>query len=326
MITPETITVVLRYSGERTVDRCKTLIEKEVEKDHIVAISEAPFSKALTRSFEIGIERNRPWTLTVDADVLLRSDAISELLRIGEQLDENVFEVQGNILDKFSGGPRPGGPKLFRTALLKAALKHIPPRNSATRPEGHTIQRMASQGFPCLMIDAIFGLHDHEQWNRDIYRKAFFHTHKFAPAVQHYWLPLWERMSSEDPDFQIALIGADAGRKFAGAVRSDVHQFSLDEIDRLLSENGFQEKNKLDPNRLPREDIDNYVRTFFPLSEYWAWMSRSRETRGKKRSFDTFQSGLKRTGWTRIVPWMLGGVMSTFGRKMQDWAKQKYCD
>ncbi|MFQ5575287.1 MAG: hypothetical protein ACE5E0_06670, partial [Terriglobia bacterium] len=120
------VTVVIRSVGERTEAECRNLIAQQVPQENIVIVSNAPFSATLADSYRAGIERGLAWTLCVDADVLLRRHAVSEMLNVACDLPAEACEVQGLMLDKFMGGPRTGGTKLYRTSLLSRALELIP--------------------------------------------------------------------------------------------------------------------------------------------------------------------------------------------------------
>ena len=122
----EDVFVVVRANGERTTRVSLKLVSYQVPKDNILVINETPFSKAVKTTFQKGIEANQKWTLALDADVLLKTGAIKELINRAESLPQNFFMIQGRVLDKFFCFGRNGGPHLFRTDLLKIAINKIP--------------------------------------------------------------------------------------------------------------------------------------------------------------------------------------------------------
>lgn len=263
-ISAKELTVVVRSVGERTQDICWKLIAEQVPEENIVVINEQPFSAAITKTFQIGIERNRLWTLCIDADVMLREEAIVELLAVAQQLDDKVFEIQGNVLCKFYGGPRQAGNHLYRTSLLAKALQCIP-SDEVLRPETTTILQMASLGFPWIRKEIVVGLHDYEQYYRDIYRKAFIfaHKHRFISAIE----PMWHRLADQDIDYQVAICGLQAGRSFKGKVAIDSRQFPQDVIELLPALN--QEKEDIQSNDFSGEKIRQIINKFEPPVEYW---------------------------------------------------------
>ncbi len=120
--------VVIRSAEERTEQLCKKLIlEQGVFPENLCIVREVPFSAALKKAYELGIERGLKWTLCIDADVLLRPGAVEKMIALAENQDKKVCEIEGFVLDKFAGGPRTGGIHLYRTSLLLKALEHIPP-------------------------------------------------------------------------------------------------------------------------------------------------------------------------------------------------------
>ena len=316
------VTAIIRSCGERTTALCRHLIARQVPEDNIVVVSEAPFSQAVKRTFEVGIERGLPWTLCIDADTLLRDGVVAELLKMAEQADSNVFVVNAKLLDKFFGVPRPAGPHLFRTALLAEALSYIPADGVSIRPETFVIRQMASQGYPWMEKDMVVGLHDYEQYYRDIYRKALVFAHKHRHRIP-YFESLWRRLAGEDPDYQVALWGLRAGLIFDGPVELDVRQFPQ-EIDTLPQMQGWQEKGDLPPTALSGSEIARFIDTFVPPPEYWTFrdiMSPSSGTRETVNLITRLNRALSKTGWTRIVPWLVGWGLRRIGRVLQTWAE-----
>lgn len=158
----------------------------------------------MRRSFEIGLQEGRKWTLCVDADVLLRQDAILMLLLFAERQSTDVLEVQGMVFDKFFNMPRQAGNHLYRTSLLDKAMKCIPEEGVNIRPEGHMLHQMKKRGYPWVKMHYVVGLHDFEQYYSDVYRKNFVHARKHLEFAGHY-LPHWKKMMQNDKDFEIAM-------------------------------------------------------------------------------------------------------------------------
>ncbi len=262
----DNVTVVLRSSCERTEKTCYSLLAQQVPKENIFVINESPFTAALAKTFEIGIECRRPWTLCIDADVLPRDGIVNELLTIAEKTENSLFEIQGNVLDKFFGGPKPAGNHLYRTALLPEALECIPHEGVSMRPETYTIKQMASSGFPWLQKEIVVGLHDYEQYYKDIYRKAIVHTRKHWHHLQHL-NAFWQRFASEDPDYQVALWGFRTGQIFEGHIELDIHKFPQN-ISTFLHLQGWEEKKELLPSHVSADDIEHIIDTCTSPQEY----------------------------------------------------------
>ena len=303
-------TVVIRSIGERTEANCRALIASQVPEEHIVTIREHPFTTAVKKAFEVGLECGRRWTLCLDADVLLRSESVKNLLVIAEHTEKHVFEIQGNVFDKLFGGPKPAGNHLYRTALLARALDCLPPPGLSMRPETYMIKRMAESGFPWIQQDLVVGLHDYEQYYKDIYRKAIVHTRKHGCHISHLEA-FWRRLADEDPDYRVALWGLRAGQIFDGHVELDVQQFPQ-EIDGLLYIQGWQEKDAMPATQFSGADIQRLLETSEPSSEYWSCYelmhSHPNATTGKMR-------------WPGIVPHRIGKGLQRIGGKLQAWSE-----
>ncbi len=312
------VTLVIRYAGERTLNQCRQLITAQgVSESQIFVVEEAPFSAAMRASFEIGIREARPWTFCLDADVLLRPDSISNLLLEAAKKPENVCELQGLVLDKFFGGPRPAGNHLYRTSLLPEVLQRIPPEGTDIRPEYHTLQAMRADGFPWLQIPYIVGLHDDQQYYRDIYRKCM------VQGVKHLYLadlfiPLWKRNMKTDPDFQVAL------HAFADSIKSptqlyidknqDVYTTGFDHI-------AIQEKDALEANYFQLTNIETIVSGWEDAPEYQKYFS---DRFGlitpvvtasvTKTRFQTFREIIREKGWVYGLINTLGMFFDSIGK------------
>jgi len=317
------LSVVIRSSGERTETICKELVLAQgISPDNLVVIREVPFSAAVRKGFEIGIERGLPWTLHVDADVLLRPGAISQMIAFAEQQAENVCEVQGMIIDKFFGGPRDAGNHLYRTALLPKALSCIPEEGVDIRPEFHTLNEMQKRGHPWVIVPYIVGLHDFEQYNKDIYRKCFVQAHKHIHFTELF-LSLWREYASSDADFQVALKGFAAGIEHFSQVFIDKQQKVYESGFASL---GIGEKSDLPKERYSLDDIEKIIiswedhaayRKFFP-TRYGLEPKIPMPLFFKKRLGELYHA----LGPFRLIPYLLGAVFYETGKKIKGWAEK----
>lgn len=259
----DSVLAVIRSSGERTTELCQQLVSEEVPTDNIVIIRETPFTKAIRKTFKLGIERGLPWTLAIDADLLIRINAIRDLLQFAQQMDENVFELQGLVLDKLFLTFRPGGGHLYRTSLLLKAIEQIPHESLSGRPETTTIRNMESHGYPWVQSDILFGLHDYEQYYRDIYRKGFQHGKKHRRYIP-YLKPLWQRLGKKDPDYRVAHMGLEVGRNSDEPYYFDAKKFEK-RVDITTKIKGFREKDSLPLDAIKGSDIIRIIENFkFP--------------------------------------------------------------
>jgi hypothetical protein len=197
----EDVAVIVRECGERTSDAVVSLLT-HLTGGPVHRVSGRPFAQTLRRSLELGSRLERPWTLCIDADVLVLPD-LAGLLDEARRLPIDTFEVQGLVLDKLLPSRRPAGNHLYRTALIPHALPLIPSGN-VLRPEMETIHAMAARGFPYHQSRQLVGLHDFEQSLGDVYAKAHLHAQKHR-QFEDDCLAIWAALADEDEDFEVAL-------------------------------------------------------------------------------------------------------------------------
>src|SRR5438132_7244706 len=166
------VVVIVRSAHERTEALCRHLFCQQVPEDRVVVIHEKPFSAALARSFEIGLSFKLPWTLCVDADVLIAPDTVRILLEEMARHEEAVFGVHGMFLDKFYARPKGRGLHLYRTRHLEQAVKIVHACRNQIRPETAVKDMMTAKGRDWIECGLCCGLHDHEQYYVDIFRKT----------------------------------------------------------------------------------------------------------------------------------------------------------
>jgi len=249
------ITVIIRSANERTLPFCRHLLTGMFPEDQIFIVEEVPFSAAIKKGLEIGVDQNRKWTMAIDADVLMHADGVADLFSRAESAPDTFFVIQGLILDKFFPIFRPSGIHFYRTALIKEALYLIPREGESVRPETDLLNNMAKIGFPWLQCDAIVGIHDFEQYYKDIFRKAFIQAHKhrrFIARAEDYWRDKQEK----DQDFKVALWGSLLGKLHSDKVYIDKN-FLHEQFEEVLSLKGIKEKQE--PDELPEDIAKNTI-------------------------------------------------------------------
>jgi len=250
------VKIIIRSAGERTETICRNLvIDQGIPASQVTIVREVPFSAAMRKSFQIGIESRLPWTFCIDADVLLRPGSIETMLAFAETQDPNVCEIQGVVLCKFFGGPRPAGNHLYRTELLEQVIQCIPEEGVNIRPEFHTLNSMQSKGYPWLTVPYLVGLHDFEQFHLDIYRKCFVQAHKHDYLTELF-TTFWRSCMRTDEDYRVAMAGFAGGLQHDGQVTIDV---SSRLFDVQLAPLGFQEKAPLDKDAWTPSTIESII-------------------------------------------------------------------
>ncbi|MEM7033807.1 MAG: hypothetical protein AAF629_29960 [Chloroflexota bacterium] len=304
------VKVVIRAAGERTEALCYDLISKQVPEAHISIIHEIPFSAAVAKTFNLGISHNLPWTLAVDADIMVGPTAIKDLLDLGNNTEPHIFEIQGQILDKLFGGPRPGGGHLYRTQYLPQALEYVSAGGVTKRPESFVIRQMADQGHPWFQGNMVFGLHDYEQYYRDIYRKAFVHAHKHKRFMT-YLASLWKKMATDDADYSVALRGFEDGAHFEGTVKIDINMFSQDAISGHLSQLHLSEKTTLAPTTISQQEIGQFLADFIPPTEYWIYrFLQNNSSVSRENILSDLHTLRKQIGWVQMAKFLSLGIQN----------------
>jgi hypothetical protein len=220
------VTVVIRAAGERTEQLCKHIVEAQVLPEHIHIVKERPFTQAVKKTFEIGLENSRSWTLAIDADVLISPDTITSMINSAESLGEHLYVYQGFVVDKIFGRARAGGPHLYNTKHLSKALSVLSGNPSTFRPESDTYAALAEEGYLKYGDNKIYGVHDYFQYHRDLYRKAFFHSKKhFKPHYTHNFIEHWKAHKSNDADYLTILHGWFEGVLTNDLIQNDISFF-----------------------------------------------------------------------------------------------------
>ncbi len=228
------VTLIVRHCGERTTEACVALLERFAPGERIHRVSARPFHETLRRGLELGLAEGRPWTLCIDADVLILPQLAGFLASI-DSFPAGFFEAQALVLDKLLPARRPAGNHLYRTELIKQALPKIPLRGSL-RPESDMIRAMAAAGYRDHQSRLLVGLHDFEQVYADVYSKAFLHAHKhrfLVPLLR----PVWQALARGDADFRVALSALEdaLGHEAAPAVSRDFAAARIAEALALLA-------------------------------------------------------------------------------------------
>jgi hypothetical protein len=262
----DNVAIIIRTCGERTYETCYHMAQSQVPTQNIMVLRETPHHRAVKKTFEIGVEKALEWTLALDADLLLTSTAISDLMRIAESESENTFEIQGRILDKLFGGVRSGGPHLYRTKLLRVALELGTAPDTEIRPDNYMIHRMKYAGYPFVQDEVILALHDYAQFYSDICRKCIAHSRKHETYIP-YLGKLWKRLANNDPDYAVAwyCITSDFLNS-QNIVSTDARTFlPASEFIKYLN---MQEKPMLTDMEITSFDVDNIIGNHCDPPEY----------------------------------------------------------
>jgi hypothetical protein len=268
-------------------------------------VHEIPFEVALRRTYELGIESGVEWMVTVDGDVLPRKGAVGDLLEEASRLPPHYFQIEGLVRDKLMGGFRKAGHRAYRVRYLERALEEIPTAGSEIRPERRTLARMEALGHPSRVCKLVFGLHDFEQYFRDIYRKAYVHSHKHEHWISEV-VPQWMADAAADPDFLIAIRGFCSGLALDREVRIDAGE-RVAEAERAVTEAGLTEKDVL------TAEADSLSR----IREVQSWLPRRLRGGFFARRGVKIRDSYRRLGLLRTIPDSLGSILRDAGAALQ---------
>lgn len=268
----QNVTPIIRSTGERTTECCKSLLAEIFPENTIILINEVPFEKAIYEGYKRGIECGREWTLIIDADVLPYKPGVENFLKCAFNVDNTVFVTMGQIIDFAWCGIRSGGIRLYRTSMLSEAIVLIPEFGTKGRPESAVLHAMKARGKPFYMADIIIGIHDYEQSYKDIFRKGIQHENKHRP-FKGCMESLWKRESVNNHDYTVALMGMKIGEIITINNYVDVQKYP-ENISQLLKLAGLEEKSPLHSNEISNNDLEKIIVSWKPSSEYQLMMER----------------------------------------------------
>lgn len=235
------------------------LLCQQVREDHVIVIHEKPFSVALKRSFVIGLDLGMKWTLCCDADVLVARGSVRNCIEELQKHDDDCLGLSGPLHDKFYGDPRNRGFHLYRTKHLAKALRVADAGHGQLRPETTVKNIMAEQGNYWIQSSRTLGLHDHEQFYRDIFRKMVTRSQK-SPRDVPRLLNFALSRSKSDTDFLVAGWGLSYGRSLSP---DDVKLHSdqwLDVAAAHLTASELEEKDTLPVTRSNVDSVQKKLR------------------------------------------------------------------
>jgi len=236
--------VIVRAAGERTSDACVRELERQTSPAAVERVELTPFWRTLRAGLEHGRHSGADWVLSVDADVLPSQQAVSMAMAWAAKAGDRDAVLSGMIQDKFTATVRFGGIRLYRAATIPLVLEVMPGLGETVRPESTAIKKLAERGWRHHLVSELAGLHDYEQYYRDIYRKAFLHMQKHGARMARF-LDLWMSLADRDPDYQAALAGAADAMLDRRAVDCDAGHAAFQERE-SLARIGLVEKPAMD--------------------------------------------------------------------------------
>lgn len=201
------VSIIIRHVNERTLNISKVMAENEVGVQNVFLVTGIPFEKTLFETYKLAVSLSSKWIMTLDADVILKKGSVKNLLNFAETLPEHFFQVEGLIYDKLLNNYREAGHRIYRKSLLNQALNLFSNLDNHIRPERQIIKLMSQKGFPSFKTNIVSGIHDFEQFYKDIYRKCFVHAQKHQYLIGGL-ISNWSKLQYNDLDYKVAIAGA----------------------------------------------------------------------------------------------------------------------
>jgi hypothetical protein len=189
---------------------------------------------------------------------------------------------------------------------------------SNVRPEFQTLQAMAAIGYPYKTVPFLVGIHDFEQYYRDIFRKCFIHAHKHLEMAE-LLLSVWWEKANCDMDYEVALHGFASGVEHYGEISIDSR---LEIYPTLLSAYQVQEKNELASGSYSlaaiEELINNWVEPDLYRELYPTKFGLVTGEKDKKSARQRLSELKTEIGIFKLIPYVIGSVLQKIGIWLQD--------
>lgn len=185
------VCVVVRSVRERTEEFCIQIAKSQLTcSNNLFVIRDKPFAEAHIESVRLAVNSNCKWAIFLDADVLLRSNAIASMVLEAENSFTDFYMLNFRILDRGFGGPA-YGVHLYNVRFLKSATKLLNTIRNDQRPESRLCREVAKKfKIPTLRSPNLMGLHGFFQFYGDLYRTMFVRSVKFSSIrnqlIQYY--------------------------------------------------------------------------------------------------------------------------------------------
>lgn len=216
------ITFIIRASGEATVKKLKNQLDKQITTNDKLLIldDEVSFEEKLKQGYELAIKEKNKFSVFIDGDILLRSNAIKRIRKLSEMLDESDFGFGLKLWDRFYNQPKFRGLHVYNTELLNIALMHIPEIGEQLRPESFVKAKMLAQGYIWRNNISLYvaGLHDYYQKPQDIYYKFLVRSKRSVDDIS-----VLKSIFQSEPsnlDYKIALKGLEDSKKIEEVINN----------------------------------------------------------------------------------------------------------
>ncbi|HEY4377058.1 MAG TPA: hypothetical protein VGM93_07855 [Acidimicrobiales bacterium] len=213
---------------------------QELPVDTVTTVSESPLSRSLRTSFEMAIDADAEWLLICDADVVPVGDGLRRVLRQATEMPSHYLQMSPRVQDLTFRAPLTRGVRVYRVSLLPVALEVLASGTHERRPESGLINDLVAVGHPSGLSHVVVGLHDFEQWHRDLYRKGYFFAHKHVEKLSNIVARAHAEVEAPE-DLRSLLLGLADGL-LGPDPNADVRPFDQATVTARLAEHGIAEK------------------------------------------------------------------------------------
>ena len=186
--------IAVRATGERTCAQLCDQIRKQSRRGDVVHVfnTPEPFVDKMQSVYRWCLEQNKPVSLIIDADILIRPTLLKTIRRVAKRMAHSDAGFGIQLFDRFFHRPKFRGIHVYKTACLPLFLNELPHVVNDLRPETAVKKRVENQGYKWkndLLTFYVGGLHDFHQWHRDIYFKMLVRSHRSPDLVAINYIP-----------------------------------------------------------------------------------------------------------------------------------------
>lgn len=215
------IALVQRHAGERTQEVGLRLAAAQLPFTDVAAVHAGAFPQTLRRALETAVGFGADWTIMLDADVLVLPGALPRLVQLAMEYPQHHACVNACCFDRLTSTARSVGLRCYRTSLIPLALEQAG-WEGQVRPETALLELLGRAGHPTSMTSLLCGVHDVEQYYRDLYRTAVVHGVKFRDRGAGRNIARW--CTQDDHESRVLVAGAREGMAL-GRVALDAERF-----------------------------------------------------------------------------------------------------
>lgn len=203
------IFVVLRSSKERSFPIALEALKAETS--HYTVVEAYPFQEALKEMFIIASRQPFPYLLALDADVILHPGSLEKIAKeAARHLAKNpdMFFLDFFVMDKFRGKCC-SGCHLYVNRFSQELSESMREEHDLSRPENALVMDFAKEHqLKMEKSSLVTGLHDFEQYYRDLYAKYFrrvLRRREEAPVLRQVIEERRRFFLPDDRDFDVVL-------------------------------------------------------------------------------------------------------------------------